>query len=282
MTDVTEQYCYLNGEILPVSKATVGVYDIGLLRGFGIYEAMATANRKPFMFADHMERFRRSTDEVHLKIPVSDDEILTAIQTLIAKNVTGDGEAIIRFILTGGTAIGGIEYDYNAPTFYILVEPMVPLDATYYTDGCSLTVSEHQRQFPQSKTTNYIQAVTLQESRKAAGALEILYVSQNKVLECATSNFFIVKNGIIITPKDNILFGITRKVTMSVAQPLFTVEEREITLEELYNADEAFLTSSFKDVVPVVKVGERLIGDGKVGTVTKKVIELFHDFVKKY
>lgn len=282
MSDVVEQYCYLNGNILPVRDARVGVYDIGLLRGFGIYEAMATANRKPFMFADHMARFRRSTDKVHLKIPITDAEIATVIQTLVEKNVSAGGEAVIRFILTGGTAIGGIEYDYNTPTFYILVEPLVPLNPMYYTEGCSLTVSEHQRQFAECKTTNYIQAVTLQQARKDAGALEILYVADGKVLECATSNIFIIKNGVIITPKENILLGITRQVTITVAQPLFTLEERDITLEELYAADEVFLTSSFKDVVPVVRVGDHSIGDGKVGKNTQKVMSAFHTFAKNF
>ena len=282
MSEIIEQYCYFNGEIIPVRDAKVSVNDIGLLRGFGIYEAMATANRKPFMFADHMARFHRSTDEVKLKIPCSDMEIASILQTLIEKNVAGTGEAVIRFILTGGTAIGGIEYNYDTPTFYILVEALTPIDAHYYTEGCSVTLFEYQRQFAQSKTTNYIQAVTLQQARKDAGALEILYFFDNVVLECATSNFFIVKNGIISTPKEDILLGITRKVALDVARPLFPVEERTVSLEDLYSADEAFLTSSFKGIVPVVKVGDRVIGDGKVGEVTKKVIAAFHDFEKNF
>ncbi len=266
---------------MPVSRAKIGVYDIGLLRGFAIYEAMVTANRKPFMWPDHMERFHRSARDLKLKIPVSDGEIESAISELVEKNLP-EGEAIVRFILTGGEAIGGIEYDYEKPTFYILVEPFVALDAKYFTEGCSVTVFEYQRQFPESKTTNYIQAVLLQQERKDAGALEILYVSQGHVLEPATSNFFIVKNGKIITPKNNILHGITRKVTIDVAKKDFEVEERDVSVDEMYAADESFLTSSFKDVVPVVKVGEKMISDGTVGPMTKKVMESFHRFVKAY
>lgn len=274
--------CYLNGKILPVSEACVNVYDIGLLRGFGIYEALMTHNRKPFMLADHMERFRRSTKRLALKIPVTDAEIESIIGELVERSIPGEHEAIIRIILTGGTARDGIEYDYDKPTFYILAEVFKSIADTYFTGGCSLIVYEEQRQFPESKTTNYIQAVVLQEERKKAGALEILYISNGKVLEAATSNFFIVKNAKIITAKSGILAGVTRKVTIDVARPHFEIEERDVSVPEMYDADEAFMTSSFKEVVPVVRVGDKIIGNGRVGDVTKRVMELFHEFVDQY
>lgn len=267
---------------MPVAEASVGVYDIGLLRGFGIYEAMSTANRKPFMFADHMARFRKSADRMRLKIPATDSHIEKATNDLVAKNIPQHEEAVIRFILTGGEAQGGIGYDYETPTFYILVEPLVPMDPRNYTDGCALTVCDHQRQFPECKTINYIHAVILQQARKDAGAIEILYTSGGKVLECAMSNFFIVKDGKIITAKDDILHGITRKVAIDVACPHFAIEERVVSVDEMYAADEAFLTSSFKDVVPVVRVGDKVIGAGTVGLVTKHVMELFKEKKQVY
>lgn len=277
-----ESYCYLNGKILPVSEAKVSVYDIGLLRGFGIYEAMRTFNRVPFMWADHMERFHTSTAALKLTIPLGDEEIHTVIAELIDKNISEGKDAVIRFILTGGEAIGGIEYNSQHPTFYILVEELVPLAAREYENGCSLIVHEHLRIFPGYKTTNYITAVLLQEERKKAGALEILYTYQGKVLEPATSNLFIVKDGKIITAKDDILAGITRKVTIELAKKEFPLEEREVSVEEMYAADEAFLTSSFKDIVPVVNVGDKTIGSGVPGPVTKRVMQLFHEFTVNY
>jgi branched-subunit amino acid aminotransferase/4-amino-4-deoxychorismate lyase len=277
-----EQFCYLNGVILPVSEAKVGVYDIGLLRGFGIYEAMRTVHRVPFMFADHMERFHRSLDALKLTIPASDDEIHQTIGLLLKKNIPEGKDAVIRFILTGGQAIGGIEYNPKTPTFYILVEELVLPPPSVFESGCSLIVHEHLRIFPGYKTTNYITAVLLQEKRKAAGALEILYTYQGKVLEPATSNLFIVKDGCLITAKDDILPGITRKVTIQVAKKEFPIDEREVSLDEMYAADEAFLTSSFKDIVPVVKVGEKTIGSGVPGPVTKRVMALFHEFTTNY
>lgn len=281
-TPKMDAFCFLNGQIVPVSQAKVSVYDIGLLRGFGIYEGLRTCNRKPFMLEAHLERFHRSAEKMALKIPATDLEIGTILGQLIEKNVPQGKEGLIRVILTGGTAISGIEYDHETPTFYMLVEEFKPLDQGYLENGCSVTVFDHQRQFPASKTTNYIQTVLLQDDRKKAGALEIMYTSGGKMLEGAGSNFFIVKNRVIATPKGNVLGGITRKVAIDIARPHFAIEERDITVDEMYAADEVFLTSSFKDVVPVVRVGEKTIADGKPGPVTKRVIGLFDEFTRTY
>lgn len=275
-------FCYLNGKIIPVERACVSVYDIGLLRGLGIYEAFVTYNRKPFELPSHLARFRRSAKMLSLKIPATDAKIRSIILKLIEKSFPPNKEAIIRFILTGGRAIDGIDYEYEKPTFYILVEEFKRLPKKYLTRGCSLIMFEQQRQFAESKTTNYVQAVLLQKKRKKAGALEVLYVSNGKVLEASTSNFFLVKDNVLITARAGILKGITRKVALQLAKPHFQVEERDVNIGELYRADEAFITSSFKDVVPVVKVSGRRISNGKVGPVTKEIMRLFREFTRNY
>ena len=220
----------------------------------------------------------RSSEALKLQIPVSDDEMLKVITELIEKNIPQGREAVVRFIITGGEAVGGIEYNPATPTFYILVEPLETLPQETYEKGCKLLVHDHLRALPEYKTTNYVTAVRLQEERKRRGALEILYTSQGKVLECATSNFFIVKNGTIFTSKADVLAGIKRKVVIELAKKEFPLEERDISVEEMYAADEAFLTSSFKDVVPVVEVGNRKIGTGSPWPVKKRIIELFHEY----
>src|SRR3989338_3279261 len=275
------QFCYLDGVVVPVSEAKVSVYDIGLLRGFGIYEALRTFNRKPFELAAHMARFHSSTDALKLRIPATDEEIKKILDDLMSRNIPEGKEAVARFIITGGTAVGGIEYNPATPTFYILVEELEPPAKEMYEKGCKLLVYDHLRALPEYKTTNYVTAVRLQEERKQAGALEILYTSQGRVLECATSNFFIVKNGTIFTPRADVLAGITRKVTIELAKKEFPLEERDISVEEMYQADEAFLTSSFKDIVPVVEVGDKTIGTGAPGPVTKRVMELFEEYAQR-
>jgi branched-chain amino acid aminotransferase len=277
-----EPFCYLNGKIIPLSQASVGLYDIGLLRGFGIYEGLRSANRKPFAFAEHMERFRRSADYTQLKIPVADADIDTAMRELIDKNVPVGREGLIRMILTGGRAVGGISFDPETPTLFILVETYEPPEKRFFAEGCSIVTYEHMRQFPGFKTTNYIQAVLLQKLKKETGALEIAYVFGGKMLEATGSNFFIVKGGTVATPKDNILHGITRKIVLQTAGPEFSIEERDVSVDEMFAADEMFLTSSFKDVVPVTRVDDRMIGRGKPGAVTERVIELFAEYVGAY
>jgi branched-chain amino acid aminotransferase len=131
------------------------------------------------------------------------------------------------------------------------------------------------RELPEYKTTNYIRAVNLQNWRKEEGAIEILYTYDNEILECATSNIFIVKDKILITPNENILKGVTRKVVLELAEGKYKTEERPIYEEELKNADEIFITSSFKDIVPIVKIDDFKIANGQVGPITKELIKEF-------
>lgn len=265
---------------MPTREASVNVLDIGLMRGYAIYEALTTYGGTPFMLADHLARFRQSAKAMKLDVLASDEEITAAISELVARN--GFKETNIKFILTGGTTISGIEYVPGHSVFYILAEEFVPLEKRFVEHGCKLITHEFQRQYPGYKTTNYITGVMLQPARKAAGALEVLFTWQGKVSECATSNFFIVKNGTIVTPIDGILFGITRKVVLSLARTAsMPIEERDITTDELTTADEAFITSSFKEVVPVVHINDDIIGDGRVGPMTQKIIQLFKEFSRE-
>lgn len=275
-------YCYLNGKILPLADAHVGLYDIGLLRGFGIYEGLITHNRKPFMVDEHLKRLRVSAENMRLTVPASDVEIAEAMKELVEHNVSADKEALFRVILTGGNAIEGMEYNQDTPTFYILAEEFTPVTEVYLENGCAVGIFEHQRKFPETKTINYIQAVLLQQTKKEQGVMEIIYVSNGVVLEATGSNLFIVKNRVLITPKAGILLGVTRQVVLRLAKQRYAIEERDISLEEVYAADECFITGSFKEVVPVVKVGDTQISDGKVGEVTKDIVKSFHEFTQNY
>jgi len=135
---------------------------------------------------------------------------------------------------------------------------------------------------PEYKTIHYISAVAYQKARKAAGALEVLYVSKGNVLECATSNFGIIKNGTVIMPKDGILHGVTRTVTLELARAAnYPVEERAVSLDELLAADEAFITSSFKDIVPVVRIDNATIANGKPGPITQDLMARFAAYAIK-
>ena len=282
-------FCYLNGKIIKEEEAVVSIFDIGLLRGFGIYEAMSSFGNNIFRLEDHMKRFRASAEFLNITIPHNDLEIEKIILELLYKNGFSETNkdrkskrANIKFILTGGLAINGIDFNPNTPTFYIFTEEWKKIDQKYYDDGCTVILHEHFREYSQFKTINYISAVPLQKKMKNLGALETLYTHKGQILECATSNFFIVAGGKCITPKDNILQGITRKVAIELAgKNGMTVEERNISLQEVYASDECFLTSSFKDIVPVVCVGDRAIANGRVGEISKKMVKLFEENLVK-
>lgn len=268
------QYCFLNGKILLLSEAKIGIGDIGLLRGYGVYDGLAVFNGKIFHLADHWKRLLSGARILNLKVPITKEKAGKIIEELAVKNKFIK-RANVRIILTGGQTLGGIEYNFENPTFYILVEKWESLLQDFYKNGAKLVTYRHMRELPEYKTTNYIKAVSLQNWRKEKQAVEILYTHDGKVLECATSNVFIVRNKTVITPNENILKGITRKVILEIAGDKYKIEERPVREEELKTADEVFITSSFKDIVPIVKVDDFVIANGQVGPITRDLMEEF-------
>ncbi len=271
-------YSYIHGEITTSDKLFVSAYDIGLLRGYAIYEGITTRNGKPFFLTEHLKRFRKSASQLDLKVPLSNKKIVLIIEKLTKINKFERSN--FRMILSGGKTIDGIQYNKNKPTFFILAEKWKSISEDIYDMGGKLIVEEYQRFMPESKTTHYITAVKLQTKRKNLKAIEILYISKNKVLECSTSNIFIFKGNTLITPQNNILLGITRLVVLRIAKKHFKIEERDITADELREADEIFITSSYKDIVPITKVENKKIGLGVVGKNTRFIMEMFSNFDK--
>lgn len=270
------EYCYLNGTISPVSEAKVSVLDIGMLRGFGIYDGLTAFGENIFRFGNHWNRFVDGAHALNLNIPVTLEKCQSIIKELLSKN--GFERSIIRMVLTGGNTLGGIEYDFASPTFYILIEKLTALPENLYVSGGKLVTQNFQRDLPEYKTTNYIRAVNLQNFRKEEGAMEILFTHDGEVLECATSNIFLVKDGVLITPAERVLKGITRKVILEITPSLnYKIEERIVEEKELQEAQEIFITSSFKDIVPITKIDDFVVGNGGVGPITK---ELMAEFAK--
>ena len=263
---------------MPVDEAKVGVEDIGLLRGYGLYEGLMAFDGKPFRFADHWDRFLSGAHVLNLNVPVTQEKAEKVIGEILQKSGLNN-RANLRMILTGGKAINGIEYDFDNPTFYILAEEWKHPLAEIYEKGTKLITYKTMRELPEYKTTNYIRAVNLQNFKKEEKAIDILYVCDGEVYECATSNIFIVKNKVIITPEENILKGITRKVVLELAEGKYEIEKRPIEEGELKTADEVFITSSFKDVVPVVKIDDFAVAGGEVGPITKDLMAKFRAYI---
>ncbi len=272
-------FAYLSGSIVPLSDAKIPVTDIGISRGYGVYDGMTSYAGKPFRFDDHLRRLRSSAAALGLSIKESDSQIYATLLKLIELN--GFSRTNFRLIVTGGKTISGVEFDPTTPTFIILAEEHKDLPESLYEKGGTLISEEFMRYMPEHKTTNYIHAVHLQEKRKAAGAIEILYCQNGHAYECATSNIFAVKNGVLVTPREKVLAGITRKVVLELAQEQgIKVEERPLTVAELLAADECFITASFKEIVPIIAVDGKTISNGLPGATTKLISELFKAYTK--
>ena len=200
-------YCFINGNILPVEEAKIGITDIGLLRSYAVFDYMRTYNGKPFGFEDYIVRFRNSAESLRLQLNYTDEEIKSTIIRLVEKSNVK--EAGVRLLLTGGYSSDSISFDN--PNFIIVIEKLPVYPSSYYQHGVKLITDEFQRAVAGSKTTDYLNAIKLEPIKKEKGAFDILYHKNNLVLEVARNNIFFFKNNTLITPKDDILKGITRK-----------------------------------------------------------------------
>jgi len=271
-------FYYLNGKIVEKDKALIQVNDLGLLRSYGIFDYFRTYRQIPFHIEDHLNRFFGSASSLNLKPPVSKKEIKKVIDELIKKNKDLK-EMSFRMVLTGGLTEDAKTSE--KPTFFIIVNKAHVYPEKAYKQGVKLVTLDYCREFPQTKTINYLWAVSQWKNILNKKASEILYVSEGKVLEASTSNFFMVKNKILFTPQNEILGGVTRKIVIKVAKENgIKVVEKTLSLKEVLKADESFLTATDKEIMPVVRINKFKIKTGQVGETTKKLIGLYREYIK--
>lgn len=258
------QYTLINNEILPAEKAFLRVNDLAIQRGYGIFDFFKTLNNKPVFLEDHLDRFYQSASILQLPVSHSREALKDLLQQLMAHNNIPD--AGIRITLTGGYSADG--YSLNTPNLIITQQPL-PDNRALQTTGIHLATYPHQRQLPAAKSIDYLMAVWLQPFVKQQQAQDVLYHQNNAVTECPRANFFIVTaNDTIITPGHHILKGVIRKQVLALAAARFAVKEKEVTLQDIYQAKEAFITSTTKNILSVVKVDGQAIGAGAPGPVT--------------
>jgi len=271
-------YCYLNGSIKPITQAKISICDIGLLRGFSVFDFLRCYNGQPFLLKWHLERFKKSAQAVGLKIPLKDAEIEKIIKSLLQKNKLK--EATVKLFLSGGFSDDGLEYNKLKPTFFIIVKPAIKYPAKLFSAGAKLITQEHQREKSSAKTSNYLTLMSLYDKKIKAKAIEILYTHQGEVLEGATSNFFLIKGGRLITAEKNILLGTRRRLILTLAKNKLPIEIRKIKIDELKNCDEAFICSTTRNIVPIVDIDGKKINAGQVGPITQKLMELINKKIK--
>lgn len=257
-------YSIVNDELTPADKAALAVNDLSIQRGYGIFDFFKTLNNTPIFLDDHLDRFYQSASILQLPVRHSREDLKTLFRQLMERNQLPDSG--IRITLTGGYAADG--YTITTPNI-IITQQALPDNRGLHTTGIHLVTYPHQRQLPAAKSIDYLMAVWLQFFVKQQEAQDVLYHQNSTVSECPRSNFFIVTaDGTIRTPAHQILQGVIRKQVLQLASGQYTVEEKAITLEDIYLAKEAFITSTTKNILPVVKVDGQVIGAGVPGKIT--------------
>jgi branched-chain amino acid aminotransferase len=272
---------YINGQYVDEDKCVLSVKDIIVLRGFGVFDFLITYNKRPFYLKEHVQRLENSARKIGLRINHSNDDICRIVEETIRRNPHHD-ESNIRIVYTGGISSDGVTPEGNG-YLIVMVTPKHHLPAWWYSDGAKVVTAEIERFIPGAKSTNYLTAVWALERAHAMDAIESIYVDRhNCLLEGTTTNFFCFKEDKLLTPKLDILPGVTRGVLVDLVKKHFDLEIREIKKDELPSMEEVFITASNKEVVPIIQVDDVVIGDGRPGRRTRKVMQLFRDFTTAY
>lgn len=274
---------YFNGAIQPVGQIGVGVTDLGLLRGFGLFDYFLTYNGRPFQWDWYWERFANSARRMTLPLPISKDETYAVLLDLIARAGRpgrGTADVAFRFVMTGGYSADSISIE--RPNLLILTEEIHNVPEWQYERGIKVILDEYVRDMAEVKSTDYKRVMLLAGAMRDAGAQDVLYQKDGEISELSRSNFFIVSGNRLITPNRHILYGITRRTVIELARPDFQIEERPIVLSDLYDADEAFTTSSTKAVLPITQIGDLTIADGRVGPASRELLSRFRTLVSAW
>jgi branched-chain amino acid aminotransferase len=276
----------VNGRIVDEDHAVISVFDHGFLYGEGIYETLRTYNGQPFLFDRHMRRLRNSASMLALPVPLTDQEMANRCRDTMRVAGLGMGrgndEAYIRILVTRG--VGEMSYDTAhcpSPSIIVIVKPHVAPPREIFEHGVMVALVDTIRNHPGTvnpliKSNNLLNnALAMQEAFRRGGFEGVMRNYRGELAECTQSNLFVVKGGTALTPPldAGLLPGITREFLFEVGRDV-AIPVREAVLHDpdLLGADEAFLTSTTREVVPIVRVGDHRIGAGVPGPVTRALL----------
>ncbi|MEM1901469.1 MAG: branched-chain-amino-acid transaminase [Candidatus Nezhaarchaeales archaeon] len=283
-----EPLVYIDGNLVPKSQAKVSVFDHGFLYGDGVFESIIVTDGVAFKLKEHVDRLYDSAKAICIDIPMSKEEMVKTIVDVVRAN--GFKDAYVRVIVTRGVGDLGLDpRKCSKPTIVIIVDKIKLYSDDAWSKGLTAIISSVRRDRVDAtthevKSMNYLNNILAKIEANAVGADEaIMLDDRGFVAEGTADNIFIVKNGVIYTPprSSGILPGITRARVMRLAEELgYRVIEKDVTPAELLTADEVFLTGTAAGIVPVVKIAGRVVGDGKPGPITKKLLEKFKELVR--
>ncbi len=279
---------WINGKLFDKENAKISVYDHGLLYGDGVFEGIRAYSGKVFRLEGHLVRLWNSAKAICLTIPISLAEMEKAIYETLAANELKD--AYIRLVVTRGAGSLGLDPNRTSdPQVIIITDKIVMYPAEYYENGLAIitasTIRNHPAALsPRIKSLNYLNNIMAKLEGLQAGCEEALMLNhKGEVAECTGDNIFLVRGGEVLTPPIDagILEGVTRDAVIEIARKSnLTVREIPFTRHDVYIADECFLTGTAAEVIPVVKVDNRPIGDGKPGKITRELIRKFRELTR--
>ncbi len=275
---------WLNGELVPREEAKISVFDHGLLYGDGVFEGIRSYGGKVFRLQEHVRRLFDSARGIRLAIPLSPQAMADAIVATLKANALDD--SYIRVVVTRGTGTLGLDPNRcQDPTVFIITDKITLYPEELYRNGLEVITAATMRNHPNAvnprlKSLNYLNNILAKIEAIDAGTLEAVMLNHlGYVAECTGDNLFIVRDGTLFTPpiSAGILEGVTRDEILSIARGQnVQVREENLTRHDLYVADECFLTGTAAEVIPVVLIDKRTIGDGKPGPLTRRLAEEFH------
>ncbi len=279
---MTELQIYSNGKYVPKSQATTSLYDHGFLYGDGVFEGIRAYNGRVFKLDEHIDRLYDSATAIALKIPMSKEEMKEAILETLRKNNLTD--AYIRPIVSRGVGDLGLDpRQCPTPNIYIISQEWGAMYGDLYEVGLTAITVAIRRNAPDAlspniKSLNYLNNILAKIEANEKGGDEAIFLDNNGYIsEGSGDNIFVIKNGKVVTPPTiNNLKGITRAAAIDILKEMdYSITEANIGLFDLYTADEIFVTGTAAESAPITKLDGRMIGDGKPGPITKKMIEAF-------
>jgi branched-chain amino acid aminotransferase len=279
---------YISGKLYDKEDARISVYDHGFLYGDGVFEGIRSYGGKVFRLGEHLDRLWNSAKAIWLEIPISKAEMARAIEETL--NVNGIRDGYIRAVVTRGAGTLGLDPNHcSDPQVIIITDRIALYPEEIYRQGLEIVTVSTQRNHPAAlspriKSLNYLNNILAKIEGMQAGCIEALMLNhKGEVAECTGDNIFLVRHGKLLTPPNEagILEGVTRSAVMELARADgIEVAEIPLTKHDVYIADECFLTGTAAEVVPVVKVDSRLIGDGTPGPITSRLSARFHELTR--
>lgn len=271
---------YIDGTFVSAAEAVLPVSDLAVLRGYGVFDFMITYGGRPFHLEAHVKRLQNSAQLIGLSCPWSLQEIKDIVEETLGRN--DYSESNIRLLITGGDSDDSITPG-TQPRLMVMISEMKTSPAHWYNEGVKIITKDITRFIPGAKSIDYIRAILALDEARARGAVESLYVDNfGHILEGTTSNIFVVSDGKVVTPAQKILPGVTRDVVLEITASSFKIALQSVTKKELFMADEVFVTSSNKEILPVIQVDDQQIGNGKPGRVTLQIMDMFKTYTQGY